>query len=70
LQSHRRRWLVSAPRDVASLYDREKRRFYIGAGVFSILLAFAGFGPSLIDHSRRHAPPEALYIAHGATALA
>lgn len=49
---------------------QEKRRFYIGAGVFSILLAFAGFGPSLIDHSRRYAPPEALYIAHGATALA
>ena len=46
------------------------RRFYVGAGVFSILLAFAGFGPSLIDHSRRYAPPEALYIAHGATALA
>jgi hypothetical protein len=38
--------------------------------VFSILLAFAGFGPSLIDHSRRFAPPSALYIAHGATALA
>jgi hypothetical protein len=38
--------------------------------VFSILLAFAGFGPSLIDHSRRYAPPSALYIAHGATALA
>jgi hypothetical protein len=49
---------------------QETRRFYIGAGVFSILLAFAGFGPSLIDHSRRYAPPEALYIAHGATALA
>jgi hypothetical protein len=38
--------------------------------VFAILLAFAGFGPSLIDHSRRYAPPEALYIAHGATNLA
>lgn len=49
---------------------REGRWFYIGVGVFAILLAFAGFGPSLIDHSRRHAPPEALYIAHGATALA
>jgi hypothetical protein len=49
---------------------RERRRFYIGAGVFSILLAFAGFGPSLIDHSRRFAPPEALYVAHGTAALA
>ena len=49
---------------------QEKRWFYIGAGVFSILLAFAGFGPSLIDHSRRYAPPEALYVAHGATSTA
>ena len=68
---------VVTTRDVAgSRYEppprshQETRRFYIGAGVFSILLAFAGFGPSLIDHSRRHAPPEALYIAHGAAALA
>ena len=68
---------VVTTRDVAgSRYEppprshQETRRFYIGAGVFSILLAFAGFGPSLIDHSRRHAPPEALYMAHGATALA
>jgi hypothetical protein len=37
--------------------------------VFSILLAFAAFGPSLIDHSRRYEPPNALYIAHGATNL-
>ena len=51
-------------------WRREGHRFYVGAGVFAILLAFAGFGPSLIDHSRRYAPPEALYIAHGATALA
>jgi hypothetical protein len=49
---------------------QEARRFYIGAGVFSIVLAFAGFGPSLIDHSRRYAPPNASLIAHGATALA
>ena len=49
---------------------RKRRRFYIGAAVFSILLAFAAFGPSLIDHSRRFAPPSPLYIAHGATNLA
>ena len=49
---------------------QERRRFYIGVGVFSILLAFAGFGPSLIDHSRRYAPPSALHVAHGATNLA
>jgi hypothetical protein len=49
---------------------RRTRRFYVGVGVFSILLAFAGFGPSLVDHSRRFAPPSPLYIAHGATNLA
>jgi hypothetical protein len=49
---------------------QKRSRFYIGAGVFAILLAFAAFGPSLIDQSRRYAPPSALYIAHGATNLA
>ena len=47
-----------------------RQQFYIGAGVLSILLAFVGFGPSLIDHSRRFAPPSPIYIAHGATNLA
>jgi hypothetical protein len=44
--------------------------FYIGFGVFVILLSFAGFAPSLIDQSRRFAPPTALHVAHGTTALA
>jgi hypothetical protein len=35
-----------------------------------ILLSIAGFGPSLLDHSRRNAPITPLLIAHGATALA
>jgi hypothetical protein len=41
------------------------RRFYIGAGVFAILLAFAGFGPSLIDHSRRYAPRKRCILRTG-----
>jgi hypothetical protein len=47
-----------------------RRWFYFGAGLFVIVLSFAGFGPSLIDQSRRNAPPTPLLIAHGATALA
>lgn len=68
--------VVKTPGVTGSRYEppqrshRGRRRFYIGVGVFAILLAFAGFGPSLIDHSRRFAPPSALYIAHGATNLA
>ena len=46
------------------------RSFYVGVGVFAILLAFAGFAPSLIDHSRRFAPPQAMYVTHGITNLA
>ena len=68
--------VVETPEVTGSMHERpqrshqKRRRFYIGAGVFSILLAFAGFGPSLIDHSRRFAPPSGLYVAHGATNLA
>ena len=46
------------------------QRFYIGFGVFVILLSFAGFAPSLINQSRRFAPPTTLHLVHGATALA
>ena len=45
-------------------------RFYVGFGIFVILLSFAGFAPSLIDQSRRFAPPATLHMVHGATALA
>ena len=68
--------VVTTPGVAGSKYEppqrsyQKTRRFYIGVGVFSILLAFAGFGPSLIDHSRRFAPPNAMYVAHGATNLA
>ena len=49
---------------------RTGQRFYISFGIFVILLSFAGFAPSLIDHSRRFAPPTTLLLAHGATSLA
>ena len=45
-----------------------KSRFYVGAAVFMILLNVAGFAPSLIDPSRRVAPPTWLVTAHGALA--
>ena len=47
---------------------RMKSRFYVGAAVFVILLNVAGFAPSLIDQSRRVAPPTWLVTAHGALA--
>jgi hypothetical protein len=43
---------------------RVERWFYIGAALFMILLSMAGFGPSLIDQSRRNAPPTPLVMAH------
>src|SRR5215510_13587365 len=43
------------------------RRFYIGVAVFLILLSVAGFGPSLVDPSKRNGPPTPLVIAHGVT---
>ena len=45
-----------------------KSRFYVGAAAFVILLNVAGFAPSLIDQSRRVAPPTWLVTAHGALA--
>ena len=57
--------------EATALKRRVPRRwFYVGAGVFALLLAFAGFGPSLIDQSRRNAPITPLLIAHGAATLA
>jgi hypothetical protein len=50
--------------------QRAGRRFYIGVGVFLILWSIAGFGPSLIDPSKRLGPPTPLVLTHGAvTAL-
>lgn len=56
--------------DVPARQVRTGHRFYVGFGVFVILLSFAGFAPSLIDQSRRFAPPATPHLAHGATALA
>ena len=49
---------------------RVKRWFYVSVGLFMILLSFAAFGPSIIDQSRRNAPPTVLVIAHGIVASA
>ena len=58
---------AAAVRPKVSHHDR-KGRFYVGAAVFVILLNMAGFLPSLIDQSRRVAPPTWLVTAHGALA--
>lgn len=42
-----------------------RRAFYIGATAFVIIVCIAGFGPSLIDQSRRTGPPTAMMVAHG-----
>src|SRR5262245_46821207 len=47
---------------------RVERWFYIGVGLFSILLSIVGFGPSIIDQSRRNGPPSPLAMAHGLVA--
>jgi hypothetical protein len=44
---------------------RVERWFYVGAGVFLILLSVVAFGPSIIDQSRRTASLTPLVIAHG-----
>jgi hypothetical protein len=56
--------------DVAAPTVRTGQWFYVGFGIFVILLSFAGFAPSLIDQSRRFAPPTTLLMVHGATAFA
>jgi len=39
--------------------------FYIGAATFVIVVCIAGFGPSLVDQSRRTGPPTVLMKTHG-----
>jgi hypothetical protein len=46
------------------------RWFYIGSGVFMLLLTAAGFGPSFIDPSKRNARPTTIVLAHGIVAAA
>jgi hypothetical protein len=43
---------------------RVERWFYISTALFMILLSVAGFGPSVVDHSRRNAPSTSLVAAH------
>ena len=45
-------------------HARIERRFYISAALFMILLSVAGFGPSIIDPSRRNARSTQLVLAH------
>src|SRR5262245_24606123 len=47
---------------------RVERWFYIGVGLFLILLSIVGFGPSIIDQSRRNGPSLLLAMAHGLVA--
>jgi hypothetical protein len=47
---------------------RVGRSFYIGAALFVILLNVVGFGPSIIDQSRRNASLTPLVMAHGIAA--
>ncbi len=56
--------------DVPARQVRTGRWFYVGFGVFVILLSVAGFAPSLIDQSRRFGPPTTLLLVHGVTAAA
>jgi hypothetical protein len=44
------------------------RWFYISAGLLIILFSVVGFGPSIIDQSRRNEPPTPLVITHGIVA--
>ena len=62
--------VVVVAADVPARQVRTGHRFYVGFGVFVILLSFAGFAPSLIDQSRRFGPPTTLLLVHGATAFA
>jgi hypothetical protein len=56
--------------DATGHQHRAQRWFHISAGLFVILLSVAGFGPSLIDQSRRNAAPTPMVIAHGIAAAA
>src|SRR5262245_33588799 len=49
---------------------RNGNTFYLGFGIFVIVLSLTGFALAIIDQSRRFAPPTTLVIVHGATALA
>ena len=43
---------------------RKESSFYVGAAIFVVLLSVIGFGPSIIDQSRRSGPSTLLVMAH------
>src|SRR5262245_61320532 len=47
---------------------RVDRWFYVSAALLVILLSVVGFGPSIIEQSRRNAPFTPLVTAHGIAA--
>ena len=56
----------------AAVRDRPRvdHWFHIGVALLVILIAVAGFGPSIVDGSQRNGPATPLVIAHGAVASA
>lgn len=60
-----RRAIVETTPAATGRSHRVDRWFYISIGLVAILLCVVGFGPSLIDQSRRNAPLTPLAIAHG-----
>jgi hypothetical protein len=42
-----------------------EHRFYVGAALLMMFLSLAGFGPSILEQSRRNAPSSPMVMAHG-----
>jgi hypothetical protein len=45
--------------------SRAEHRFYVGAALLMISLSIAGFGPSILEQSRRNAPSSPMVMTHG-----
>jgi hypothetical protein len=45
--------------------SRAEHRFYVGAALLMISLSIAGFGPSILEQSRRNAPSSPIVMTHG-----
>jgi hypothetical protein len=58
---------ATASTDAPATWSRWRvdRWFYISVALFMILLSVVGFGPSIINQSRRNAPLTPLVTAHG-----
>jgi hypothetical protein len=59
---------VGVARAATRNQSRVRGWFYISAALFVILLSVTGFGPSIIDQSRRNGPITPLVAAHGIAA--